>query len=97
MFISTLISFFVLLNHAKFRSLWRLNNNSSHKGGKVSCIGDCIGRNFEPCKTKLRPALYFRTTCDTESFLAAQSIFLSIIIIDEVLICEFSILCHFRF
>ena len=27
---------------------WRLNNNFSHQGGKVSRIGDGIGRNFEP-------------------------------------------------
>ena len=48
--ISLLVYFFiVLLNHAKFRSpKWRLNNNFSRQGGKVSRIGDRIGRNFEP-------------------------------------------------
>ena len=38
------------LNHEKFRSpKWQLNNNFSRQGGKVSPIGDCIGRNFKPC------------------------------------------------
>ena len=38
-----------ILNHAKFRLLnWRLNNNFSRQGEKVSRIGDRIGRNFEP-------------------------------------------------
>ena len=39
-----------VLNHAKFRlPKWWLNNNFSRQGGKVSCIGDHICRNCEPC------------------------------------------------
>ena len=39
-------------------SKWRLNNNFSRQGGKVSRIGDRIGRNFEPCERALPSHLH---------------------------------------
>ena len=45
---------------------WQLKENFSHQDGSFSCIGDCIGHNFEPCDKVVSGILSHRTLLTDE-------------------------------